>query len=100
MSRRMRRCVRIVALWLMMASVCAHGADVRAWLDRNAMQLGETVTLNFAERSPSGWTAPMSVTSGKLVTNYADVPSVLRLSDGTLAAQAPAQMQRLRAAMR
>jgi hypothetical protein len=55
---------------------------ILSWIERS----GETVTLNFAERSPSGWTAPMSVTSGKLVTNYADVPSVLRLSDGTLAA--------------
>jgi hypothetical protein len=46
MSGRMRCCARIVALWLMTASVYAHGAEVRAWLDRNAMQLGETVTLN------------------------------------------------------
>ena len=46
MSGRMRRCAWIVALWLMMASVCAHSAEVRAWLDRNTMQLGETVTLN------------------------------------------------------
>jgi hypothetical protein len=42
----MQCCVRIVALWLTMASVCAQAADVRAWLDRNTMQLGETVTLN------------------------------------------------------
>ena len=46
MSGRMRYCVRLVALWLTMASAFAHGADVRAWLDRNTMQLGETVTLN------------------------------------------------------
>ncbi len=33
----------IVALW-----ICgvAQAADVRAWLDRNSMQLGETATLN------------------------------------------------------
>jgi hypothetical protein len=55
---------------------------ILSWLERT----GETTTLNFAERSPSGWTAPVMVTSGKLVTNYADVPSVLRMSDGTLAA--------------
>ncbi len=46
MSGRMRCCARIVALWLMTASLYAHGAEVRAWLDRNTMQLGETVTLN------------------------------------------------------
>ncbi len=46
MSGRMQWCVRFVALWLMMACVCARGAEVRAWLDRNTMQLGETVTLN------------------------------------------------------
>jgi hypothetical protein len=41
------RCwTRIVALSLIMLSVCAHAAEVRAWLDRNTMQLGETVTLN------------------------------------------------------
>ena len=40
---------------------------------------------DFAERSPRLDGASM-VTSGKLVTNYADVPSVLRMSDGTLAA--------------
>ncbi|MQA30513.1 MAG: hypothetical protein GEU82_11880, partial [Luteitalea sp.] len=45
-----------------------------------------TTTLKFSERSSSGWTAPVMVTSGKLVTNYADVPSVIRMSDGTLAA--------------
>jgi hypothetical protein len=55
---------------------------ILSWLERT----GETTTLNLAERSPSGWTAPVMVTSGKLVTNYADVPSVLRMSDGTLAA--------------
>ena len=46
MSGRMQWCVRFVALWLMMACVCVQGAEVRAWLDRNTMQLGETVTLN------------------------------------------------------
>lgn len=55
---------------------------VLSWIERS----GETTTLNFSERSTSGWTAPVVVTSGKLVTNYADVPSVIRTSDGTLAA--------------
>lgn len=47
MSGRMRRCIQLVALCLTMASVSVHAAGVRAWLDRNTMQLGETVTLNI-----------------------------------------------------
>ena len=46
MSGRMQGCFRLVALWLMMGCIGAQGAEVRAWLDRNTMQLGETVTLN------------------------------------------------------
>jgi hypothetical protein len=53
-----------------------------SWLERS----GDTTTLKFAERSSSGWTEPIRVTSGNLVTNYADVPSVVRMSDGSLAA--------------
>lgn len=58
---------------------------ILSWLERT----GETTKFNFAERSPSGWTTPITVTaaSGKLVASYADVPSVIRMSDGTLAAQ-------------
>jgi hypothetical protein len=44
-------------------------------------------TLKFAERSGEGWTDPRVVASGTdWFVNAADVPSVLRLSDGTLAA--------------
>ncbi|HEX3896776.1 MAG TPA: BatD family protein [Rudaea sp.] len=57
MSGRMRCCV-IAALWLTMASICAHGAEVRAWLDRNAMQLGETVTLNVEVANASSDAKP------------------------------------------
>ncbi len=46
MTGRMQGCARLVALWLMMFCFCAQGAEVRAWLDRTTMQLGETVTLN------------------------------------------------------
>jgi len=53
-----------------------------SWIER----AGETTTLKFAERGPSGWTAPVSVAAEHVVANYADVPSVLRMSDGTLAA--------------
>ncbi|MEP6484986.1 MAG: BatD family protein [Rudaea sp.] len=37
---------RAAALMLVLVCCGAHAATVRAWLDRNAMQLGETVTLN------------------------------------------------------
>src|SRR5262245_46074458 len=53
-----------------------------SWIEHT----GDMTTLKFAERSASGWTAPVNVVSEQLVTNYADVPSVLRMSDGTLAA--------------
>jgi len=47
-------------------------------------------TLRFAERSASGWTEPRTAASG---TNWfltaADVPSVARLDDGTIAAHWP-----------
>jgi hypothetical protein len=45
-------------------------------------------TLEFAERTGAGWTAPRTVASGTdWFVNWADVPSVMRLGDGTLAAQ-------------
>ncbi len=55
---------------------------ILSWLER----AGETTTLKFAERSPSGWTAPITAASEKPVTSYADVPSVIRMSDGSLVA--------------
>lgn len=47
----MMRAVRVAAILLLLACVVLPGgavraAEVRAWLDRNSMQLGETVTLN------------------------------------------------------
>lgn len=44
-------------------------------------------TLKFAERTDAAWTAPRTVASGTdWFVNSADVPSVIRLDDGTLAA--------------
>ena len=45
-------------------------------------------TLKFAERAADGWTAPRAAASGAdWFVNAADVPSVARLTDGTLVAQ-------------
>jgi len=44
-----------VALFL---SIAAHAAEVRAWLDRSSMQLGETVTLNVEVSGDSHATQP------------------------------------------
>jgi len=56
---------------------------ILSWLERQ----GKATTLTFAERTPSGWTAPTKVQSGTnwFVSN-ADVPSVFRAADGTLVA--------------
>lgn len=52
-----------------------------SWVERQ----GPKATLKFAERTASGWTAPLTVASGDdWFVNWADVPSVLRLDDGTL----------------
>ena len=49
---------------------------------------GTRATLKFSERTGSAWTEPRIVASGDdWIVNWADVPSVLRLADGTLAAQ-------------
>lgn len=54
-----------------------------SWIER----AGGTASLKFAERTPSGWSAPATVASGAdWFVNWADVPSVVRLADGTLAA--------------
>ena len=48
---------------------------------------GGTATLRFSERTANGWSAARSVASGSdWFVNWADVPSVVRLADGTLAA--------------
>jgi hypothetical protein len=43
--------------------------------------------LMFAERTPTGWSAARKVSAGRdWFVNWADVPSVVRLADGSLAA--------------
>ena len=55
-----------------------------SWIER----VGTTTSLKFAERTAAGWTAPMTAASGPdWFLSYADVPSVMRKSDGTLVAQ-------------
>ena len=54
-----------------------------SWVERS----GTSATLKFAERSQGGWSAPVTVATGaNWFVNWADVPSVLRLADGSLAA--------------
>ena len=54
-----------------------------SWIERQ----GPRATLRFAERTASGWTAPRDAASGTdWFVNWADVPSVVRLDDGTVVA--------------
>ena len=46
MIRCMRACWTLLAIAAGSWCASAHASEVRAWLDRNSMQLGETVTLN------------------------------------------------------
>jgi len=63
-------------------SVSSRGV-LLSWIERT----GPQATLKFAERTAAGWSAPRVVASGAdWFVNWADVPSVLRLADGTLAA--------------
>ena len=54
-----------------------------SWVERD----GQKATLRFAERTASGWSAARNVASGTdWFVNWADVPSVIRLGSGELAA--------------
>ena len=54
-----------------------------SWIERS----GNTATLKLAERTAVGWTTPRTVASGDdWFVNWADVPSAMRLADGTLVA--------------
>lgn len=54
-----------------------------SWVER----AGTRATLKFAERTSGGWSpAGTAATGDDWFVNWADVPSVLRLDDGTLAA--------------
>jgi hypothetical protein len=56
---------------------------VLSWVERR----GETATLKFAELDGATWSQPRVVASGSnWFVNWADVPSVVRLQDGTMAA--------------
>jgi hypothetical protein len=56
---------------------------ILSWVERQ----GQRATLKFAERTTEGWSATRAVASGdNWFVNWADVPSVVRLSTGTLAA--------------
>lgn len=56
---------------------------VLSWIERT----GDKAVLRFAERTASGWTPPQTVASGNdWFVNWADVPSVARLANGTLVA--------------
>jgi hypothetical protein len=63
-------------------SVSSRGV-LLSWIERE----GTRATLKFAERTATGWSAPVTVASGdNWFVNWADVPSVVRLANGTLAA--------------
>jgi hypothetical protein len=54
-----------------------------SWIEKT----GTRATLKFAERTASGWTEPRVAAAGEdWFVNWADVPSVMRMSDGSLAA--------------
>ena len=54
-----------------------------SWIERT----GPEAILKFSERTAQGWTPPVVVASGRdWFVNWADVPSVARLEDGTLVA--------------
>jgi hypothetical protein len=63
-------------------SVSPEGV-ILSWIERS----GSTVTLKFALRTATGWSEARAVASGNdWFVNWADVPSVIRLDDGTLVA--------------
>jgi len=63
-------------------SVSAGGV-ILSWVERT----GQAAALKFAERTTAGWSRPKVVASGAgWFVNWADVPSVIRLADGSLAA--------------
>jgi hypothetical protein len=61
-------------------SVSSRGV-LLSWIERD----GDLASLRFAERTSAGWTQPRTVASGRdWFVNWADVPSVVRLDDGSL----------------
>jgi hypothetical protein len=63
-------------------SVSSRGT-LLSWVE----QQDKVGTLKFAERTTSGWTPPRAIASGSdWFINWADVPSVMRLANGTIVA--------------
>lgn len=63
-------------------SVSDRGA-ILSWIERS----GQKATLKFSSRTKDGWSEARTVASGdNWFVNWADVPSVVRIADGTLAA--------------
>jgi hypothetical protein len=64
------------------------GRAMLSWVENAAIENGGSrATLRFAERTDSGWSPPRTVASGAdWFVNAADVPSVVRVHDRTLAA--------------
>lgn len=63
-------------------SVSPRGV-ILSWIERTGTQ----ASLKFSERTANGWTTPRTAASGdNWFVNWADVPSVIRLDDGTLVA--------------
>lgn len=61
-------------------TVSARGV-LLSWIERT----GDVSALKFAERKGDAWTTPRTVASGRdWFVNWADVPSVIRLADGSL----------------
>ena len=61
-------------------TVSARGV-LLSWIERT----GDTATLKFSERKGDAWTPARTVASGRdWFVNWADVPSVLRLPDGSI----------------
>jgi len=63
------------------------GRIVLSWIERKAAHDAEVAWLKFSERTPKGWTPETTVATGEnWFLNAADVPSVIRIDDTTLAA--------------
>lgn len=63
-------------------SASSHGV-IASWVEQD----GARASLKFANRTADGWSAPTTVASGTgWFLSWADAPSVMRLSDGTLVA--------------
>ena len=64
--------------------VASQGGVVLSWVERE----GKTTFLKYAERTGAGWTSPVTAASGDdWFLSYADVPAVMKLSNGTYVAQ-------------